>query len=321
MLWLGALLSFALCFCLVPSVIALSWRIGAVDVPRDWRRMHHKSVPRAGGIAIFLAFAISCAVFGEASFLERCALSGGALLLLLGLADDIFCLDAWVKLFFQVAIASASVLGCGVIRPENAFVAIFWVIALTNAHNFIDGLDGLFAGCASIEGAALAAVFLLLGELRPALSPLLLAASCLAFRHYNRHPARLFAGDCGSGTVGFLLGMFSLPLLSDLTPRFALLTPLLLFAYPLTDLFTAVVRRMLRGKSPFAADRAHFHHRICAAGLTHPQCAGVLLLICLGLASLGVALATDGCFLLGSLLSLCVALLLIRIRQFILDFS
>ena len=149
---------------------------------------------------------------------------------------------------------------------------------------------------------------------------LLLALACLAFRFFNRYPARVFAGDCGSGTVGFLLGMLSLPLFSASLSPSSVLVPLLLFAYPLTDLVTAVVRRLLRGKSPFAADRAHLHHRITAAGLTQVQCGGVLLAISAGVGTVGVLVAA-GWLLPSAFACLGAALLLISLRRFILDFS
>ncbi|MBQ7346531.1 MAG: undecaprenyl/decaprenyl-phosphate alpha-N-acetylglucosaminyl 1-phosphate transferase [Clostridia bacterium] len=319
MVLLGCLLSFALCFVLVPPVIALAWRIGAVDVPCDWRRMHCESIPRAGGIAIFVSFAVACAVFGGGSPFLICTLCGGALMLAVGLADDIFCLPAFFKLLFQIAAATAAVFGSGIATGGQAAPAIFWVVMLSNAHNFIDGLDGLFAGCAAIEGVALSLAFVVCGMTGEAMLPLFLALSCLAFRHFNRYPAQIFAGDCGSGTVGFLLGMLSLPLFGGVDGGISMLAPFLLFAYPLTDLFTAVLRRILRGKSPFAADRAHLHHRICAVGLTHPQCGGVLLLITGALGTVGVLIGAEIYLVPAFFASLAAAVLLMRIRRFITD--
>ncbi|MBR3893848.1 MAG: undecaprenyl/decaprenyl-phosphate alpha-N-acetylglucosaminyl 1-phosphate transferase [Clostridia bacterium] len=319
MLLLGGLLSFSLCLMLIPAVIALAWRIGAIDVPRDWRRMHSNPIPRAGGLAIFFSFTASAIVFaGRFPYLIS-VLCGGGLLFALGLADDMFCLPAFFKLLFQFAAATASVFASGIVSENVAVWAILWVVVLTNAHNFIDGLDGLFAGCSAIEGSALCAAFLSRGEGDFAMPPLLLAGACLGFRCFNRHPAEIFAGDCGSGTVGFLLGMLSLPLFAEGESLFVSLSPLLMFAYPLTDLFTAVVRRVLRGKSPFSADRAHLHHRICAVGLNPPQCGGVLLLITVALNIVGVLLAAESYLFFTALACFASALLLIRLRHFITD--
>ena len=310
---------FGLAWALVPPVVALAWRIGAVDVPRDWRRMHRESIPRAGGLAIYGAFLGGCLLLGRPAVPLACALLGGGLLLVVGLVDDMRCLSAGYKLLFQVAVATAAVLGSGVTGGWRVAGAVLWVVVLTNAHNFIDGLDGLFAGCAAIEGILLGVALLL--RAIPASPAFFLAAACLGFRLYNRYPARIFAGDCGSGTVGFLLGMQSLSLFRSAWLGGAMLAPLFLFAYPLTDLFTAVLRRLLRGKNPFAADRAHLHHRLSAAGLSHVQCGGVLLSVSAALGSVGVLLST-GRFLLGaSCACLGAAFLLVQLRKYVLCFA
>ncbi len=313
--------AFTLSFVTVPLVIALAWRIGAVDTPCDGRRMHRESIPRAGGLSIFFGFFAACLLAGEVSHLAACALGGGALILLVGLADDIFCLDAWVKFFFQIAATTAAVLGSGVATGGGAILSVLWVLMLTNAHNFIDGLDGLFAGVSAVEGIALCLTFLAVGMTAYAALPLLLALSCLGFRVFNRYPAQIFAGDCGSGTVGFLLGVLSLPLFGTVSEGLGSIAPLLLFGYPLTDLFAAVLRRVLRGKSPFQADRGHLHHRICDAGLTHPQCGGVLILISAGLGAVGVLLSVERFLPAASIACVAVVFLLMRIRQFIVDCS
>lgn len=321
MIVLVCLLALALSFVLVPPVIALSWRIGAVDVPSDWRRMHRESVTRGGGIAIFLGFFAASLVLGRPSLPIACTLAGGALMLAVGLIDDIVCLDAWVKLLFQVAITVATVLGSGLGEAIGAPIAILWVLTLTNAHNFIDGLDGLLSGVAAVEGTGLFFALTLVGVTDVSPYPLLLGLSCLGFRYFNRYPAGVFAGDSGSGTVGFLLGMLSLPLFGATLSGIGLLAPLLLFGYPLTDLTTAVTRRLLRGKSPFLADRGHLHHRLIDARLQVRQATGVLILISLGLSALGVLITAERLLIWGAAASAAMALLLMRIRRYVLDFS
>lgn len=318
MLW-AIVLSAGLPLLLTPFVIKLAWMVGAVDVPRDWRRMHHVSVPRIGGIAIYTGFAVGCMVLGKIPPLLSCTLSGGALMLAVGLADDLFCLGAWSKLVFQIIAATAAVLGSGIFSGWNALLPILWVLALTNAHNFIDGLDGLFAGCAAIEGGFLALTFLLSGR-GAGLPPLLLSLSCVCFRAFNRHPAKIFAGDCGSGSVGFALGMLSLPLLLESLGTVGILTPILIFAYPLVDLIAAVLRRLLRGKSPFSADRGHLHHRICAVGLSQVACGRLLLSVCAVLGFAGTLLCTEDLYLPCAMVCLAAALWMMQIRRFVVDF-
>lgn len=247
-------------------------------------------------------------------------LVGGAILFFLGLADDIFCVSAWIKLAVQIVAAVLAVLLSGM-QGRGVFFAVLWLLVLTNAHNFVDGLDGLFSGVASIEGAALCGIFLILGREDHALPSLLLAAACMGFRHYNRFPARIFAGDCGSETVGFLLGILSLPLFGELSMGIGELAPFFLFAYPLTDLFTAVLRRLLRGRSPFSADRAHLHHRICDAGVSHPQCTRILLLISASMSGISMLLCRENSFLYAGIACFLTALLLVRLRFFIVNFA
>ena len=314
-----ALLSCLLAMVLTPTSWWIGWRIGALDAPADWRRMHKRVIPRCGGIAIFLSFVLSLAASSlEGAFLQR-AFWGGGLFFLLGLWDDIFGMKAQVKLLFQVGIVCLVLYGGE--RLSDVILSALWILMLVNAHNFVDGLDGLLAGTAVLEGSALAICYLLLGAPALALPPFLLGAACLGFRHFNRYPARIFAGDCGSQSVGFLLGYLSLPLLSELPRGIALLSPLFLFAYPLTDLFTAVFRRLLRGKSPFAADRAHLHHRICDAGVLHRQCVYVLHLICAAMTLIGVLLCNRQTLLLAAIVCLLTAFLLTWLKGAIVNFS
>ncbi|MBQ5612289.1 MAG: undecaprenyl/decaprenyl-phosphate alpha-N-acetylglucosaminyl 1-phosphate transferase [Clostridia bacterium] len=272
----AALLGCGAALALTPTAIALSLRIGAVDVPRDFRRMHKRPVPRGGGIAILLAFLLTAAFFGERGRAFSALLIGGGAMLLLGLSDDLLTLGAWSKLLLQSGITFAALLLDGRFQGVFLLLAMLWVLTLINAHNFIDGLDGLFAGSAAIEGGALALLLLWQGKGMGVLC-LGLAGACLGFRFFNRHPARVFAGDAGSESVGFLLGFLSLEPLFGGGFDFSALAVLLLFGYPLTDLFTAILRRILRGKSPFCADRGHLHHRISAIGLDQRRCTDVLL--------------------------------------------
>ena len=284
------IVAWATAVLLLPPLIALSWRIGALDVPKDRRRMHRDSVPRVGGVAIFFAFLFAVLLLGEEANGLKYTLAGAAIVFAVGLADDLFTLPAWLKLFFQIVAAAFAVGGEGTVGGAWVFAAVFWVILLTNAHNLIDGLDGLFAGAAIMESVGLSILLAVIG--RSGAAPLCLAAACFAFRAKNRAPARVFAGDCGSGTVGFLLGMLSLPAF-DGTWTLGTLAPILLFAYPIADLVAAVLRRVLRGKPLFEADRGHLHHRLVATGLGTTACGRILLAACAAFVAVGVALARE----------------------------
>lgn len=309
----GGLTALLVSWVLTPPVTRLAWRIGAVDVPTDGRRMHTESIPRAGGIAVLTSLVIGCFLFCGRSSELLASLGGTALVFLVGLADDRFRLPAWSKLTVQIAAATGTVFLHGA-RGWGLLPGVFWIVTLTNAHNFIDGLDGLFAGTSATEGAALCLLFLATGRREAALPVLLAAGACLGFRAYNRPPARIFAGDCGSGSIGFWLGVNSLPAFVS-EWRFGILAPLLIFAYPLTDLTAAVARRLLRGANPFAADRGHLHHRLCAAGLSQRKSAAILLSASAVTGIAGASLAREEYSLAAACACLFAALFLVLLRS------
>ena len=310
-----AMFVLSLGYVITPAVIALSWRIGAVDVPQDWRRMHRESIPRNGGLAVLIPFFLGVVLMDVWSPFLTAILLGGGILLLVGLTDDIFGLSAPIKLFFQIIATTCAVIVGGVAQGWWIFAAVLWVVLLINAHNFIYGMDGLLCGCGAIESLMLCACFFLMGKGILGEYALLLAIACFAFRFYNRYPARIFAGDCGSEPIGFLLGMLSLPLFQGVA--FGSLTPILIFAYPIADLICAVVRRLLRGYSPFRADRAHLHHRLYAAGIAHPTCTDLLLSLCGAVGIVGVLLCIEILWSYACLACLVVAWFLTRVRRYV----
>ena len=308
---------FLLCYVLTPLVIRIAWYIGAVDVPVDGRRMHRRSIPRDGGVAIFLSFLLGLTVLNEWDDFFVSLVVGCAIMLLVGLVDDIFGLGAWAKLLFQVSTAAVAVWNSGITEGIWTALAVVWVVLLINAHNFIDGMDGLLCGCGGIECLMLGACFFVAGEGMFGIASLYLLAACLAFRIYNRYPAHVFAGDCGSQTLGFALGMLSLPLFKgeiDLSS----VAPLFIFAYPIVDLFSAVIRRILHGYSPFRADRAHLHHRIFAAGISHAECTNILMSLCGVFGVLGVLISSQSLWLMAGILCPFVAWFLASVKKHVL---
>lgn len=317
---LAVFATFLFSLLLTPVAKRVAWRIGAIDCPLDWRRMHKKSTPRDGGIAFFTAILVGVCLLFRFDAIVIAALGGGLIVFFLGLIDDIRHLSAGVKLSVQVFAATIALLLFGEIEGVALFGALLWILALTNAHNFVDGLDGLLGGTSVIEGIGLSLLLFFTGWNYYQI-PLLIAAACLGFLWYNRPPAQIFAGDCGSQSVGFLFAVLSLPLLRTPQWLFGGLAPLFIFAYPLTDLFAAVLRRFLRRKNPFSADRAHLHHRLAATGLSHKGCTGILFLLSASLCALGVALGReDGIY--AALLVIPIALLfLFGIRRFLIHFA
>lgn len=309
MLWLVALLggvaAYLVAYGMLPWAIRLAPHIGAVDVPRDGRRMHNAPTPRTGGIAIFVAFAVATVV-SSAPAAQRVALLWGAtLLVLLGVFDDIYRLPAPLKLIVQLLSAAVALghgggwsslpLGHTVSLPValRFLLGVLWTVVLINAHNMIDGLDGLAASIAGIESLGVSIVLLLQGEMGYAALALALGGACAGYLPYNRHPARVFMGDAGSQLLGLVLGVLSLHV--DLPSGGALgaLVPFLLFSLPLSDLAFAVVRRLAKGQSPFAADRGHWHHRLVDRGWGQRRACRWLSLMCAALGAIGVLLARE----------------------------
>lgn len=307
---------FLLCYVFTPVVKHLAWKIGAVDVPLDGRRMHRRSIPRDGGVAIFGAFFIGLALLNTWDVFLTCLAFGCGVMVLVGLADDIFGLGPWAKLLFQIAAATAAVFGSGRVEGIWTVAAVFWIVLLTNAHNFIDGMDGLLCGCGAIECLMLGACFFIAGEGILGIVSLYLMASCLAFRIYNRYPAHIFAGDSGSEGLGFALGMLSLPLF-HVEANLSLFAPLFIFAYPIIDLASTVLRRVLHGYSPFRADRAHLHHRVFAAGISHAECTDIFMSLCAVFGVLGVLISSQNLWLFAGILAPLAAWFLAYVKRYV----
>ena len=281
---LSAAVAYGVSAVLTPLTMRLAPRIGAVDVPRDGRRLHTKATPRSGGIAIFTAFLISLGMIGVPDPALIRFLIGAEALVLLGLLDDVFRLPAPAKLAVQT-------LACAYATGEGGFrgvISVFWMISLVNAHNMIDGMDGLAASIAAIEAFLLSAVLALQGTLGASAVALVLCGCALGYLPYNRHPARVFMGDAGSQLLGFVLGYASLYIDRKEAGALGWMIAPLIFALPLSDLVFAVIRRLLRGQSPFAADRGHWHHRLVDIGMGQRRALLVLALFCSLLGCAGI---------------------------------
>ena len=267
-------------FALSPLCCRVAVTVGAVDIPRDGRRMHTRATPRVGGLAVFFAFVATSALFFSELYSLVPVLAGGLVIIAAGLLDDVYRINPWQKLSLQAAAAVVAVAFGGGDTPVG--VSVLWIILLANAFNLIDGLDGLCSRVAVFSSFGLLALG---GE-----SPLwALAGAVVGFLPFNLRPARSFLGDTGSLFLGFSLGVFSLPLVS-VRGSGAFLPVLIVFALPLTDTAFAVLRRLAKGRSPFSSDRGHFHHRLVDHGFTHGEASLLLSLTALALASVGAAL-------------------------------
>lgn len=288
----GLLCAYLLAYTLTPPVRVLAFKIGAIDVPLDDRRMHTKPIPRVGGLAIFLGFTLTTMLFCAYNTTLATVWIGGAVIVLLGMLDDIFRLPAWSKLIVQLLVAVFAVWNGITIDHINLGgqyvmlgamrypVTILWIVGLTNAINFIDGLDGLACGISAISSISLTLVLLLSGDIVHAFITGILAASCMGFLPYNANPARIFMGDTGALFLGYAMAVMSVQGVFKLHAVLAFLVPLAIFALPLGDTMFAVLRRICAGKSPFTADRGHLHHRLVDMGFTQKESVKILYAIC-----------------------------------------
>ncbi len=294
-----------LSYALTPPVKLLAERIGAMDVPKDDRRMHKKPIPRMGGLAIFLAFFVTSLLFLQG--LDRqmqAVLLALCIIVILGVLDDIYTLRAPVKLLVQIG-AALLVIFYGNVRidhitnpfgGEKSFfalgiwevpVTLIWIVAITNAVNFIDGLDGLACGVSCITSVNMLIIALLVSEQNIAVIMACLAGACLGFLPYNFNPAKIFMGDTGSTFLGFLLASVSIQGLFKAYAVVSVAVPFLLLGLPIFDIVSSVIRRLAHGKNPMEGDRGHFHHRLIDMGLSQKQSVAIayVLTAVLGLAT------------------------------------
>jgi UDP-GlcNAc:undecaprenyl-phosphate GlcNAc-1-phosphate transferase len=297
-------ISAVLSLLLTPLLRDLARRFNCVDAPDRQRKLHRVPTPRIGGVPIFLGCVLAVAVLrflptGEAQAVTGALPSIVALLpsvlvvFAVGLYDDLFGLRPWQKLAGQVAAASlACAAGVHIQKLSGHPLELWWVFPLTvmwlvvcsNAFNLIDGVDGLAAGVALVATLTMLLSALLNGNYALALATAPLVGALCGFLRYNFNPASIFLGDCGSLTLGFLLGAYGIVWSQKSVTAVGMTAPLIALAVPLLDTLLTVTRRVIRGRSIFGADRLHVHHRLLDRGLT-PRRAVLLLYGACGIAA------------------------------------
>jgi len=324
----GFLMALVLAYLITPSIMKLSWKIGAIDVPRDSRRVHKEPMPRLGGLAIYIAFVVAGVITLPLDLpLIRGLFVGGTIIIAVGVVDDMCNLPAKVKLVGQILAASILVLyGLKVEWATNPLggmlylgklsipITIFWVVGITNTLNFIDGLDGLAAGIAAIAAFAMMLVNLSVGQLNGALVMALLSGAAIGFLPYNFNPAKIFMGDTGAMFLGFILSAVAIEGAVKSATAIALIVPILALGLPIFDTAFAILRRFINGKPIMQADKGHVHHRLLAIGLTQRQAVLYMYLISLSLGMCSVILARMGIKEAVIALAVVVCMLLISVR-------
>lgn len=303
------LVAFILSFFLTPLAKKIAYLVGAIDVPKDNRRVHTKPIPRMGGLAIYLAFTICMFLFSDLEFGKKVGIFlGSTLLVIMGMVDDTKPLRASLKLIIQLIAALILVkFGFRIDFLTNFFdnsqyiflsklsvpITIIWIIGITNTVNLVDGLDGLATGIATIAAVTLAYVAFSNGNVSVAILTLMLAGASLGFLPYNFNPASIFMGDTGAYFLGFALAAISIEGTLKGTTALTLIVPVLALGLPIFDTTFAIVRRLLTKKPIFEADKGHFHHRLLHIGLNQKKAVLTLYLISILMGATAVSIIND----------------------------
>jgi UDP-GlcNAc:undecaprenyl-phosphate GlcNAc-1-phosphate transferase len=296
---------------ITPLVRRLCERFQLLDVPLDGRRVHHKAIPRLGGVALFLSCALSLSALplvdnlltqslGSRSSDLYLAFVPGTLVFLLGVYDDLRGTNAVVKflalgliasLFFamggRVDALSVPFMGSVQLPPLVSYlVTILWLVGIANAFNLIDGMDGLASGAALFASLVILVVSIAQGRPLMIVMALVLCGSLAGFLRYNFNPASIFLGDSGALFVGFMLASLSVLGTQKAATAVAVVVPILAFGFPMVDTAMTMGRRLVSRRPIFEGDNEHIHHMLLARGWSQRKVALVLYGVC---ASFGLA--------------------------------
>lgn len=308
------LVATAICVSGLLTMIAirLAPMLGFLDRPDGGRKRHEGATPLLGGVAVLAALLTSIALLPEASATPQTELihsqfmmalgTTASMLCVLGLFDDRFGMRARFKFLGQVIavlpfvvwgcqVETVDVLGLGIhLGPTIGFAfAMFWLVSCTNAINLMDGLDGLASSIGLIAAVTIGVIALITGQSSAAMLAFAFAGAIAGFLFFNRPPAKVFLGDSGSMTIGFVVGALALGASVKKATGFALVVPLVLVSVPAFDTFMAIVRRKLSGQSMGDPDRRHLHHRLKDRGFSDTKVLLLISTVCLGMAGGAIA--------------------------------
>jgi UDP-GlcNAc:undecaprenyl-phosphate GlcNAc-1-phosphate transferase len=317
----GFFIAFIVAFSSTPISRKIAFKLGAVDIPKDNRRMHKRPIARLGGLSIVAGFLVSLFFYvvgigqdlNVGNFNPRLLYIVMALLIITftGVVDDSRGIRPWQKLLLQMISAAFIVFGANIriINLTNPFVeegmyvldntvsyviSILWLVGITNAINLIDGLDGLAAGVSAISSFSLFFVALITESYFTAGLTIILAGAALGFLPYNFNPAKIFMGDTGSMFLGFTLGVVSIQGTFKSYAFISIVIPVIALGLPLFDTTFAILRRVVKGKPIMQADRGHLHHRLMDMGLSQRQSVLVLYTASATLGLSAIVLAYTG---------------------------
>jgi UDP-GlcNAc:undecaprenyl-phosphate/decaprenyl-phosphate GlcNAc-1-phosphate transferase len=288
---LSFLWAFLIAVFAIPSIIHVAHTKNLLDTPNQ-RTVHESLTPRLGGLAIFAGFMSALTIFGELNYSIQHLLAGSIILFFIGLKDDIVTVSAFKKFFVQV-LAAGIVMFMGNIRITS-FQGLFGIheleygisygftfiviIGITNSINLIDGLDGLAGTIILIASLAFGVYFVLEGSLYADVA-FCLAGAIIGFLRYNLHKAIIFMGDTGSLVCGFIISILAIKFVEMRAIHSAPAISVGILIVPIVDTLRVFFIRVLNGKSPFAPDRNHLHHKLVELGLSQLQTVLILAII------------------------------------------
>ena len=343
------ILAFVVTFVSTPYMIKLAKKIGAVDIPKDERRMHKKEMPKFGGPAVILGFLVSTIYLlivmsaeGTINLFDSMLYWKKLLGFLLGIiviaafcvVDDIKTIKPITKLIGQtigaIIVTYAGIRIEGISLPflnypeiheiTSVILTIAWIIIVTNAINLIDGLDGLSAGISVISAISLLIIFVLNGSaLISVVLITALAGALVGFLPFNFTPAKTFLGDTGSNFLGFSLSVISILGSAKTYTAAVIVLPLIVLGLPIADTIWAIIRRLIKGKSikaVFKADKGHLHHRLVARGFSQKQAVLILYGISAIFGMFAVILCDSGIWKALSFLLIVIVAIVFGIKNF-----
>lgn len=324
--YLAFFIPLILAYLFTPVAKIIAKKIGAIDVPKDDRRVHKVPIPRLGGLAIYVASMIAMTMFLPFDKTIAAIMIGGTIIVLTGIVDDVKPMPAKLKLVLQIL--AAFILIMGDVKIEfitNPFdkgdgllylkgfsvpVTIFWVVGITNTLNLIDGLDGLSAGVAAIAAVSLFFVASGFGYVQVMIMAAIIAGSAFGFLPHNFNPAKIFMGDTGALFLGFMLSAIAIEGVMKSFATIAIVVPVLVLGLPIFDTTFAICRRLINKRPIMEADKGHVHHRLLAKGLSQKQTVMVLYMVSAALGTTAVLLADvrpdHGVIILGVVFSLVI---------------
>jgi UDP-GlcNAc:undecaprenyl-phosphate/decaprenyl-phosphate GlcNAc-1-phosphate transferase len=278
----GFLASFITVLAITPLVIKFAIYIGATDKPNN-RKVHQKIMPRLGGLAIFIGVIVGYFTGGLNDAPLTGITIGAIIIVLLGIIDDKYELKAKYKLAgqlvaalivaktgLQIDLLNIPFIGEFDIDPVVAFpLTVFWIVAITNAINLIDGLDGLAAGISAIVISTIAIMAGINGNVMILTLSLVVLGATLGFLFYNFHPAKIFMGDTGALFLGYSISIISLLGVYKSVTLFSFVIPVIILGVPVFDTTFAILRRLANKKPISSPDKGHLHHRLLSLGLSH----------------------------------------------------